>query len=243
MVFNRNKKNDRQDVWTFSKTGMRHVRDNLENQDVIYRNENDRIRFVAVSDGVSTCANGRKGAEIACEAAFRAFDLEAEYLFSLKEKSIAYLIVKYIQSEIKSFAVNSGESVLSFASTLSFICIDKQTDQAVVFSLGDSAIGVLTDKKKFLPLGGAPDFSSNVCCAVTTKKAYLDADIVFLRVSRTSSVFIGTDGAWKTMLNNGKLNDKVGNYLLENDTEKLERYFNEAQSMDDCSCALINLAA
>lgn len=230
------------DIWTFTKTGFYHTNDYLDNQDVVYENTNDSIRFVAVADGVSTCENGKKGAEIACQAAFRALDAETEYLFSLKEKSVAYLIVKYIQSEIEAFALKTGADVLSYASTLSFLCVDRKKNQAIAFSLGDSAVAVVTNDKRVVPLGGVLDFSSNISCTVVTIKAYLDVKIAILPLDKISSIFIATDGAWKTILKNGKLHEEIIYCFGEKDTERLEMYFRNVQNADDCSCAFIVFA-
>lgn len=229
--------------WCYTKTGLRHLATGEDNQDYIYVNSNDRIKFVAVADGVSSCENGRQGAELACKVIFEALKKEVDYLLSLSKKSIAYLIVNLVQSKVDKLARKTGRDIFSFASTLSFVCVDCKTDRAISFSVGDSDIFAVTNDDQIKRMSEARKFESGMCCATLTKEAYLYASVEIFDPFLIRLLFIGSDGAWNVMLKNDVMDSNVVDCLMNNDYKALSDILNDANNLDDCSFVCMNLAA
>ena len=229
--------------WTFSKTGKNHHFNGTENQDVVFINADRHMTFAAVADGVSSCANSRQGAEIACEILFQALKKELDYLFSLNKKSIAFLVINLIRSEIEKRAGQAQEDAFSFASTLSFVCIDKEKNKGMFFSVGNSDIAAVTKERKIESVCRTEAFRTGKCCATLTKHAYDHAVVEFFDPANLNAVFIGSDGAWNVMCKNGAIDPAVTEYLKENDGSSLTAFFSNAENADDCSFVFLKIAA
>ncbi|MBQ6118712.1 MAG: protein phosphatase 2C domain-containing protein [Clostridia bacterium] len=226
-------------AWFCSRTGERHLQEKKDNQDVAFVKSDGNITFAAVADGVSSCKNGAQGARVACEKLYEAMTKESRYLFGLKEESVAYLIVSYLQSEIGALADREGEDAMSYASTLSFLCIDEARNLALSFSVGDSFMSAVMKDRRVKAIGHPPEPSPDLICTTMTTRAYEDSAVTFLDMNDVASVLICSDGAWRAMLQKKETNQQVMDYVVKNDTEGLDRFFGSAGSRDDCTCMLI----
>lgn len=211
--------------YSYSKTGQWHKAHNQENQDAVYYFENDDIVFCAVADGVSSCENSKRGAELACELACRLCRYEYKYFFSIEKEIIKWLIVSYIQKHISSYAEKNGHAPESYASTLCFVCIDKYTDKMITFTLGDSRIYLVNGKNTVLCTDTASIREDNLTNTTMTVNAYYDVSVTFEVFTEGGSVLLCTDGVWRNtselltdMTECATLADHLDNALIADDS-------------------------
>ena len=160
--------------------------------------ENEALLFYAVADGVSSCKNSRKGAEISCEVICDIMFDEFDYFFNSCAEKASWLIVNYIKKQLHILAEQNNQKIESYASTLCFICIEKVSGRAITFTLGDSHIYILNSNEAFLE-EGILDYFDNMICATVTQNAEKNAIITFYDKFNFDGVIICSDGAWKTL--------------------------------------------
>lgn len=213
---------------------MFHEVNGLPNQDRVFYSENADAVFLAVADGVTACKNSGKGAQIACESAAKIMLEEVDYIFRSDEEKIAYILLSYIQDKI----LQEDENGQSYASTLSFVCINKKTGKVMTFELGDSCIFLIrhSDMVPVKPIETAGD---NYCCATMTEEADRQVTITFTDVKEIDSVLICTDGAWRTMVPDGRVVDTdLKKAVVEGNTDEIDQYFDGTELSDDCTLLL-----
>lgn len=193
--------------------------------------------IVAVADGVSSCRNGKKGAEIAVKAAAELLLEETEYFFSSEKEKIAGLIVSYIRDKIFSFVEKNNQEPESYASTLSFVCRNKKTNEVMTFLLGDSLIFSFGEKEKHR-LACKPVFLNDFKTITTmTENAEKFVDIKRNAPKDISYFVLATDGAWASFYENSGFAED-----FKAITEKeIVEYLKKQECKDDCSVAFLNL--
>ncbi len=218
-------------IISYTRTGAAHRLSGVENQDACLSVKTDRFLFAAVADGVSACKNSKEGAVAACSLAADICETETDYLFSLSEKKLAGVLLGYIRDSLARLAAEKGEEAASYASTLSFLCTDRETDRALLFSLGDGMVRCLgRDGGAVLPVCPPPS-QGGPCCATMTAHAEEQTRVAFLPAGTLSDVFLCSDGVWKTL----------GADSWELPPEELCRRLEEADPADDCTFMLCSL--
>ena len=205
---------------------------NTENQDALFYEETENFLFYAVADGVSTCKNSRKGAEVTCKAVCDILLNEFDYFFNSNSKKVSWLILNYIKKQLNILANQSNQSFNSYASTLCFVCIKKGNNTAITFTLGDSHLYILDSKKLFLE-DGIIDYEDNIVCATVTENAEKNAVVNFYENFNYDGIIICSDGAWKTLFGNKKYN--IGKELYVNNPKKLIDQLKSKKIDDDAT--------
>lgn len=220
----------------FTKTGTFHLDKNMENQDVFLYSSNDYYEIVSLADGVSSCANSKIGARIACETVNEMFLECGSLFFNSSCKKVTYLIMSEISKKLSDIAKSMDEPIDSFASTLCFACLEKETNKLLTFQLGDSNLYLLTDngcqnmapQKKFSP-------------AFTV---YDDADekavVAMYNANKLNGVLLCSDGAWKEFYDNTIFDNTLFESLKKSDFSTLKPFLEKRKCTDDCSYILMN---
>ncbi len=222
----------------YQKTGEYHLLHGLQSQDVVMQAENDTAKISVIADGVSSCENGRRGAEIACEAVSSVMLNETDYIFAASKGKTASLLSAYIYKKLLMEARAHNKPVESYASTLSFVCYNKLSGETMTFVLGDSLVYLIEQGDVTLACS-TEIFYNHMTHTTTTKNV---ADVIDINFSKKSDVkfLLATDGAWKTFYSGG------GGLLSREMLQAVEEdnvggYLASQRCADDCSVAIIEI--
>lgn len=197
--------------------------------------KNGRFAMLLQADGVSSCINGKRGAQIACLQADGVLSGNEEAFFHFDSRKTSYLVLEQVVCEIRREAKRYGYIPESYASTLMFCCIDRMLRKALLFNLGDGAVcGISKGRCSYLI---PPDRASDnpcLCPQTMTEDAFKSASVKTVDLEKDIVIFMSTDGLLHEMRNEsyGKfIRDKVRN----NDYYVLEKALGLIPNMDDIS--------
>ncbi|MCR5607870.1 MAG: protein phosphatase 2C domain-containing protein [Lachnospiraceae bacterium] len=223
----------------FSEIGKHHIETGKENQDALCFDENEKVCVISLADGVSTCSESKKGAEIACATITDFFMKMGEELLGFNEKNIANFIVSRIMYELKKYADENSKNVEDYSSTIASIMIDKRSNKMLCFSLGDSLVGTVKEGNYSVVI--PPSDSTDGCYVTTTRGAADEAKIKVTNVGVTESLFICSDGAWKKMYERNKINEDICRIIENKDYYSLEKYLKKEDNFDDLSFISVDI--
>ena len=222
---------------SYQKTGKYHLEKGLDNQDIVYEAESKTAKIIVIADGVSSCSNGGKGAEIACKAVSGIMLNETAYIFSSSRAKATDLLSAYVYKQLSIAAKKNKQPVSSFSSTLSFVCYNKISGEIMTFILGDSLIYMILDGN--MTLACKPKLFDDSKIYTTTTQNVAEVIEINVFVSQNSTRYLlATDGAWKTFYSSGVLSDKIEQAVRE---ETIFDYLEEQQCTDDCSIVMMDV--
>ena len=221
-------------VKKYSKTGDAHKRNNQQCQDITFTKENARFTVAALADGVSSCENSREGAKVACETVAEFLLQLGELLYSYSETKISFLVVEEVKCCLKKLAEKAGNSIESYASTLSFCCVDKTEGKVIVFNLGDSAAIVTTDAGENLTIESCDDTAQ---VFTTSHNAYKKASVKFYDMADIDidKIFLCSDGVLKNIIANSYVSESFKKILASSDYGSIEKLIESGGRYDDRS--------
>lgn len=205
----------------------------MENQDFVFSAENESAAFFAVADGVSACKNSRLGAQIACEVSGDILLDHVRYYFDSAAEKVKAILLMNIRSAISKSAKKEGFDPEDYASTLSFVCFDKQTNRVMTFSLGDSRIYRVRDNE-LINLNKTVVHECNMVCSTISYSAENEAVICKTERNADDTFLLCTDGMWKT----AEISHLFDNPESLNDGDEIVACLNQYQIGDDCSFLL-----
>ena len=218
----------------YTKLGEYHKVNKIENQDYIYSQENKEALFFAVADGVSSCKNSRAGAEIACKVSAKVILNDVDYYFASKPEKTIRLLLSNIKSEIHNTAIILNQEPISFASTLCFACINKQSGKIMLFVLGDSKIYCI-NKSNISQINRVQSYGENITCSTMTQHCETDARLELKTINCDDVFLLCTDGCWKTLFKTD--DNRIA--MLEENIDYIDRFLDKKTINDDCSYILI----
>ena len=215
---------------------MYHIQNNIVNQDSIISAKNERFEIIALADGVSSCENSKKGADIACKVVTDIMLSCAEMFFEFSCKKTAYLIANEVKTALKQEAKKVNASIESFSSTLCFACYDKKTKKVMTFQVGDSNLFLLYANGCRISSDGYDE------SAFTTSKDVDEKVIIkIFNAEELQGIMLCSDGAWRILFENNILSKRVSESLKFSNYNELNKYFDKSSNIDDCSYILMNL--
>ena len=224
-------------IYTYSKTGIYHKEQKQENQDAVYLEENKNSRFTMMfqADGVGSCINGKRGAQIACLQASNVLSGNEDAFFCFDSRKTSYLVLEQVVCGIRQEAKKYGYIPESYSSTLMFCCVDRMLRRALLFNLGDGAICSISKGicSYLIPPGRVLDHPC-LCPQTMTADAFKAASVRTVDLEKETAIFMSTDGLLHEMKNesHGKfLQDKLRN----NDYYVLEKTLDLIPNTDDIS--------
>lgn len=221
----------------YQKTGKYHLEKGLDNQDVVYEAESETAKIIVIADGVSSCTNAGKGAEIACKAVSDIMLNETAYMFSSSSGKVADLLSAYVYKQLNIAAKKDNQPISSYSSTLSFVCYNKISREIMTFILGDSLIYMILDGN--MTLACKPKLFDDSKTYTTTTQNVAEIIEINVFLSQNSTLYLlATDGAWKTFYSGGVLSDKIEQAVR---AEKIIDYLEEQQCTDDCSIVMMDV--
>ena len=223
-------------IQIYTKTGTFHLNNNTENQDVVMHAENDEYEIISLADGVSSCKNGKEGANIACKTVTDIFLSCGHIFLDYPREKTAYLVLSEIAGNISAAARKSGETAESYSSTICFACIEKETGRMLSFQLGDSNLYLLSET-------GCRTMSSNKNrkpVFTTYKDADEQALVNIYDIKKLNGVMLCSDGAWQLLHNKSIFEPNLLKTIQRGDFSPLEKFFENKDNVDDCSYILVD---
>ena len=216
-------------VREFSAAGMAHHK----NQDVVRRNENDKLQMIALADGVGSCKNSEIGARIACDCIWDLFAKRSNYLMNLDDKKARELVASHVRHHLQKRADEMDVDVCQLASTLSAALIDKESGRFFYYCQGDSPIFFICDEKiRYIQ---AERDMGNGICATTTADGDRKACFGKGDAGQCSSVVVMSDGAADRIYHKTRMLEEAKQALLEQDYEGLIDIMEQKEGPDDYS--------
>lgn len=227
-------------VQKYSKIGEYHKTSGSENEDVILIRKNSQFIFCALADGVSSREFSKEGAQIACDTAAQLFMRTDRQLLNCEKTKAVNVLLSEVLYNLKSYSKQKEVSIKEYASTLMFVLFDKKTNTVYILNLGDG-ICVATLGDAFFEIAHS-DEEADGCFVTTTENVN---DYVFFEkydAYKYDSFILMSDGAWRTIYNNGKIEDVYKEYVINKDIKKLQKVFDETAIDDDCSFLCVDLS-
>lgn len=221
----------------YQKTGEYHLKNGLQNQDVVLCAESKKAKIIVIADGASSCENSKRGAELACGAISDIMLNETEYFFTSTKEKIAGLLITYVYRKLLMESKTKNETVESYSSTLSFVCFNKISGEIMTFVLGNSLIYSIQNGNMAL-FCNPKLFNDFKTYTTTTKGAASAAEIKIIPSAKKFQFLLATDGAWKTFYKNGVLSEKVECAVMDG---SIIGYLEKQQCKDDCSIVMMDI--
>lgn len=217
----------------FSKPGEHHCFDSMQNQDAIAVAKDKRYIAISLADGVSTCSEGKRGADIACKAINTLLKQNASFFFRFDKTQIAEIALTHIFFRLNKQAKQDGQDVAAYSSTISSVLIDAKQKKAILINLGDGIIiGTSREAIKVLAM---PGDSTGGCYVTTTKNAISKLDVQIIDIKNMDSITICSDGAWKEMFCKTRIKPEISHHLLHHEFDRLEHFLERQNCFDDYS--------
>lgn len=222
-----------------SNIGTYHVKLNGENEDVVCYDSDKGKNVITLADGVSTCNEAKKGAEITSHAITNLFLKKGSFFLESDQKQVTKWALSHVLHELKRQADKDSKAIEEYSSTLSSVFVDEKNGKMLCFNLGDNII-FATGNGRCCVLA-MPENSSDGCSVTTTKNASIMVTTKIIETSKIDAVIICSDGAWKQMYQKNKMKPEIHDLLVNHKFDDLKRYFQSRNSMDDCSFISMNL--
>ncbi len=146
---------------------------------------------------MSACRKSAVGAKIACRVSADVILDHADYYFDSRDERVKSIILTNIKSAILKQSAKDGCFPEDYASTLSFVCYNKNSGQILTFSLGDSRI--------YRAGPGCAEYVNRTrahehgnVCSVVSYGAENEATLGRSVARKDESYILCTDGMWKT---------------------------------------------
>ena len=226
-------------TYTFSKTGSHHLERKEGNQDVVTHEENERYAVITLADGVSSCTNGREGAEVAAREMTRLLFHKAEHFMEFPEETIAELSLAHVKWELRKCAEQLNVDIDELSSTLCSALYDRKTRKLLLINLGDGLI--ITGSKKGCAIPSMPSDSRNGCYVTTTPEAEKKMKVRKLDAGVYESIYLCSDGAWRNLFDRSHMRQEVQYMINNNRSVQLGDYLNNMEPFDDCTFVSMEL--
>lgn len=220
-------------VYKSSHIGRIHVDSKRDNEDYICIRQNNDRTVISLADGVSSCSEGKAGAEIACEAITHLLMKKGDLIMEYDDKQIAAITIGHITGELEKRVLATEKAVEEYSSTVSSVLYDEITGKILCFNLGDSMILSVSEDGYHIVV--RPFESSEGCCVTTTINAQDAAEIRILDPSIAKAFIICSDGAWRHLFSGNRMKTEAVALIEANDFTGLEKYLNQQECEDDYS--------
>ena len=215
-------------VYQFTKAGRLHGCSAERNQDSILSRQTEHDSIIALADGVSECAEARRGAEIASESIVNFLLCPESYGGDIAKQALSVVL-----RELECSAAKHQKNVADYSSTFAAVRLGRNTGKLTVLNLGDGLILALRGERcRVLSM---PGDSQHGCACTTTRNAFRLVDVGEVDAAEVDAVIICSDGAWRLMYERTRIKHQVRSMLLEADYRSLARYLENADGADDCS--------
>lgn len=223
----------------WSEIGIYHKNNNEVNQDVIVTEENQDMMIATLCDGVSTCRYAREGAEITGSSISSFMMGKYHKLLKYDNGTIASKTVNHICHALKKEASEKNRDFEDYSSTVSSVLYDRKGNKLLCLNVGDSIIGGSTEKG--IEIIGKPQCGYRGCYVSTTKGVDKVADVSVIDAEKYSSVFICSDGMWKSFYDGERISDDAAEKIGNKAYDDLVNHIRLNPDIDDRSIVVMEL--
>lgn len=228
-------------IYTLSDTGYHHSALSEENQDAVSFATNRKYTVISLADGVSSCKEAKKGAEIACRAVTDLLLMKGDYFLEFEKDQISRGVMAHVLHEIDRQARKESKCTDEYSSTVESALYDKKHHKLLFFHLGDGVI--IASGKNGCRVIANPAHSTAGCCVTTTQNAVSATKVGIIDTASFDSVVICSDGAWREMYSGNRLKTEVASFLVERNFDKLKHFLRSQHCFDDYSFISMDLIA
>lgn len=225
-------------ITQFTAAGTHHTREGVENQDAYAAAENEQYSVAVLADGVSSCSQARRGAQLACDTVARLLLGCPDFFMNATHDEIVRVILRNVLHALETEAAADGLDAAEYSSTLSFALHEHATGAALLFQLGDGLI-LGCRGEDCIPLI-QPGTSRNGTCVTTTRNAKLQCVTRFLTDEEAESIVLLTDGAWRSLVSIGELHPDAARALCSGEYDDLQDILDQTQPQDDHTILIMN---
>lgn len=225
----------------YSLTGRYHKDRGEKNQDVVLNDENEMVSVILLSDGVSLCSEGLKGAEITCKAIRDVIMKKGKYFLSFDNRRKIEFMMSHVEYELRSNAKKDDRQIEDYSATVSCAVLDKKTGNVFLSNLGNALI--IGYNRNGLEVLIKPSDSTGGTFVNTNTRAVDYTNTRCVNWNDYEGILIASDGAWKSFQNNGRIDSNICRMIMKNDLKSLEDFFQDKNTPDDCSYICLNRKA
>ena len=222
-----------------SNIGTYHIKANGENEDVVCFDSDKGKNVISLADGVSTCKEAKKGAEITSKAITDLFLKKGSFFLESDKEQVTEWALSHVLYELKQQADMDSKAIEEYSSTISSVFVDEKAGKMLCFNLGDNII--LATRSGKCHVLAMPENCSDGCSVTTTKNASNAATTKIIDSNKIDAVIICSDGAWKQMYRKNKMKPMVYDLLVKHQFDELKEYLRSQNHLDDCSFISMDL--
>lgn len=131
---------------THKRTGLHHIQEHTECQDALQIKETESCIVVALADGVGSLADSSIAAQTAVNAVCEQLAEQEEVAVETLAEQLTAKVCQAVEAAAKIL----GKDINQMDCTLAFVYLSKKTNQAIIGSLGDSAVCVIYGTHTFV---------------------------------------------------------------------------------------------
>lgn len=138
---------------SFAKKGLLHNSNGTNCQDSVRIEENDSVLVAALADGLGSLKYSELASQTATQAICRFFvKTNKGFIFEADNNTIlpSDPIISYVKECIAEKAGEKGLPLSEMDCTLSFVCISKHNNLAIIGVLGDNAVCIMCNEKSIV---------------------------------------------------------------------------------------------
>lgn len=225
--------------FSWSRTGNYHQENETGNQDRIVVKNKDQQSVIVLCDGMSSCKHADRGAEVSCNSAIDFLLCIGQRLLRYDASDSGKKILTHIRYDLQKEADRLGCKVEDLSSTFACTFYDKDSGKILLISIGDSLVGGVTKEK--IEVIMEPSISVQGCPATTTKGVESVMQCKYLDASRYQSIFLCSDGIWKSFYKYSEVEEAVQKRLLKEEYGAFIQDLNKEELEDDSSFVVMEI--
>ena len=224
-------------------TGKRHRRIGEACQDAACVDRGGRFIAAAVADGVSSCREAKKGAEIVSAAAVEVLLHHAERLFQNDTETVRGTVMKYVRYRLKMEAEANQAAVEDYGCTLVCVLIDLNQKRMLYLSTGDSGIITLGESTVWTENREIYAMDPNKpIVTVATDEDFSATNCRVVDLWCVQQVILCSDGFWRPLAAEKGLTETAEKLLLQKDDQATAAFFEKTDPEDDYTWVTIDLS-
>lgn len=208
------------------------------NQDAAGLLENESYVILTLGDGVSSKENSKQASKFITEFMLRYLSKYADEIMKMDVEKLKYVIISQLNSKLLEFAQSKGICSSTMASTLCFVLIDKETNEMLCLSIGDSSIVALKDDKIVFKMLEC-DFINSTTVTTLTKNVQYETRVRRCGLDDFSRILLMSDGLYVSLIENDNSDDIGFEEFLALPLNEIDKYIQENDFEDDASLVIL----
>jgi len=232
--------------------GQGHIKKSMPCQDrtfkLISKHKSGTFYGLSLADGAGSCQYSDIGAEIITKKIL--YFLKSKFSYIMRYKNPIPYIIKYIEKELTTVAIDKKINIKDLSSTLLFVVI--KNNQFIIGHIGDGIIGTLNKENKIQIISYPENGEyANSTFFTTSIKYKQRLRIIKGNIKNTEGFILMSDGSEESLFDKknkllSDINIQIINWLKNNSEKKVEdALYNNLKNAiskntnDDCSIGIM----